>query len=364
MLIPLDRVLAPVCNRSARARILAAGLVLLLAGPAGVSHAQVRGKLNWAEKTLSDLKHDFGSVARGADASHIITVTNIYEEDLRLLHVGTTCGCTAAKPDKDLLKTGEVANIVVKMNTVKFQRQKNSNVDVTFSFTDKRGLTASKKVRIPISAYIRPDIVIEPGGVNFGLVESGAGAEQRVRVSYTGRSNWNIREVNTGNPYLSAEAVETSRQAGAVKYDLVVRVSPEAPLGVLRDKLVLKTADANVPVLVEAKVEPDIVVTPSVVTLGKLLKPGEEKTYTVVLKGRKPFVIEKIECNSKYECFKVRLSQERKIVHVLPLTFSPPEVSGQFDEEFTITVAGRPDPIVLKAQGTIVATTTSADTAD
>jgi hypothetical protein len=113
-------------------------------------------------------------------------------------------------------------------------------------------------------------------------------------------------------------------------------------------------------VLVEARVEPDIVVTPSVVTLGPNLKPGEEKTYTVVLKGREPFSIEKIECNSAHECFKVRLSQAPQKVHVLPLTFSPPNEPGEFEEEFTITVAGRPEPIVLKATGTIIAATTSA----
>lgn len=323
--------------------------------------------LNWAERMFSELKHDFGNVAKGADARHHITIKNLYEEEVRVLNVGTTCGCTAAKPDKELLRTGEVATIEVQMNTVKFSRQKNSNVDVTLSFTDKQGLTSSKTIRIPISAYIRPDVVIEPGGVNFGSVDVGAGAEQRVRVSYAGRSDWHITRVETASPYLQAQAVETSRSAGTVRYDLIVRVTPQAPLGQLLDKVTLHTDDQaspTVPVLVEAKVEPDIVVTPSIVTLGAALKPGEEKTYTVVLKGKKPFTIEKIECNSAHECFKVRMSQDAKAVHVLPLTFSPPDVPGSFEEEFTITVAGRPEPLVLKAQGTIIATTTSAQTAN
>lgn len=331
----------------------------LLGGLTSPAQAQ---NLNWAERMFSELKHDFGNVAKGADARHTITVTNIYEEDVRLLNVNTTCGCTAAQPDKDLLKTGDVASIEVKMNTVKFSRQKNSNVDVTVSFTDKRGITSSKTVRVPISAYIRPDVVVEPGGVNFGSVDAGAGAEQRVTVSYNGgRNDWHINRVEAANPYLQAQAVETSRGRGSARYNLVVRVSPDAPIGALRDKILLHTNDAKVPVLVEAKVEPDIVVTPSIVTLGDRLKPGEEKTYTVVLKGRKPFAIEKIECDSAHECFKVRLSKDAKTVHVLPLTFSPPDVPGEFEENFSISIAGRPEPIVLKAQGNIIATTTSAE---
>ena len=338
-------------------------VVALLCGSAQLAQAQQGRTLNWAEKMFSELKHDFGNVAKGADARHTITVTNLYEESVRILNVGTTCGCTAAKPDKELLKTGEVANIEVKMNTVKFSRQKNSNVDVSISFTDKRGITSTKSIRIPISAYIRPDVVIEPGGVNFGSVDVGSGAEQKVRVSYAGRNNWQITRVDTASPHLKAQAVETSRVNGKVKYDLIVQVTPDAPLGTLRDKITLHTNDTTsptVPVLVDARVEPDIVVTPSVVTLGKSLKPGEEKTYTVVLKGKEPFAIEKIECNSAHECFKVRLSQDAKTVHVLPLTFSPPDSPGDFNEEFTITVAGRPEPLVLRAEGTIIATATSA----
>lgn len=334
---------------------------LMVAGATSPTQAQ---ELNWAERMFSALRHDFGTVAKGADARHSISVQNIYEEDVRLLNVGTTCGCTAAKPDKDVLKTGEVAQIEVQMNTVKFSHQKNSNVDVTLSFTDKRGLTASKTVRIPISAYIRTDVTVEPGGVNFGSVGVGAGARQQVRISYTGgRNNWHITRVETGSPYLQAQAVESRRGGGRAQYNLVVQVKPDAPMGVLRDKITLHTDDTQaprVPVLVEARIEPDIVVSPSIVSLGPNLKPGEEKTYTVVLKGREPFAIEKIECNSAHECFKVRLSPDPKKVHVLPLTFSPPDEPGEFEEEFTITVAGRPEPIVLKATGTIIAATTAA----
>jgi hypothetical protein len=345
---------------SRRLLTLLCAAVLLLEG-GGLAEAQ---DLNWAERMFSALRHDFGTVAKGADARHTITVQNVYEENVRLLNVGTTCGCTAAKPDKDLLKTGEVARIEVQMNTVKFSHQKNSNVDVTLSFTDKRGLTASKTVRIPIAAYIRTDVTVEPGGVNFGSVGVGAGARQQVDVSYTGgRNNWHITRVETASPYLQAQAVESRRGGGRAQYNLVVQVKPDAPEGVLRDKIILHTDDAQapqIPVLVEARIEPDIVVSPSIVSLGPDLKPGEEKTYTVVLKGREPFAIEKIECNSAHECFKVRLSPDPKKVHVLPLTFSPPNEPGDFKEEFTITVAGRAEPLVIRAQGTIIASTTAA----
>ena len=113
-----------------------------------LQEAVPRAGEDWAEQMFSERSHDFGSVARGADVRHNIQVKNLYEETIRISNVGTTCGCTAAKPDREELKTGEIANIEVVMNTVKFLRDKNSNVDVTVTFDGR----TFKTVRIPIHA--------------------------------------------------------------------------------------------------------------------------------------------------------------------------------------------------------------------
>src|SRR5690606_38213670 len=118
---------------------------------------------------------------------HRIAIKNLYKEQVRIVNVGTTCGCTAASPSHEVLETGETAYIEVVMNTVKFKREKNSNVDVTVAFTDANGVSTSKTVRIPIAAYIRPDIVVEPGNVDFGIIDRGAGARLTAKVSYAGR---------------------------------------------------------------------------------------------------------------------------------------------------------------------------------
>jgi hypothetical protein len=330
---------------------------------AGGAEAQ---ELSWAHKMFSELRHDFGTVPRGADVRHSIAVKNVYQETVRIVNVGTTCGCTAAKPSQEVLKTGETAYVEVVMNTVKFSRQKDSNVDVTLSFTDARGLSSTKAVRIPISAYIRPDVVLEPGGVNFGSLDAGTGGERRITVSYAGRGDWHVRDVQVNSPYLQAEVVQTHRAPAAsgdttVRYDLIVKVQPNAPLGNIRDRLTLVTNDVanpQIPLLVEARIEPDIVVSPGTLPLGDIV-PGSERTYTVIIKGKKPFAIEKIECESDHECFKVRLSQDAKTVHVLPLTFIPPEVSGEFREQFTVTIAGRPEPLTFSATGKILTSVTS-----
>ncbi|MGD9858050.1 MAG: DUF1573 domain-containing protein [Planctomycetaceae bacterium] len=343
------------------------GISLALWGGGGGATAAKAQELNWAQRMFSELEHDFGNVASGSDTRHQIEVKNIYQEQVRILNVGTTCGCTAASPSKDVLETGETAYVEVVMNTVKFKQQKNSNVDVTLAFTDANGVATSKTVRIPISAYIRSDIVIEPGTVDFGAVDAGAGARRTARVSYAGRSNWSATRVEVNHEYLEASIVETQRTAGFngdafVTYELVVQVKPTAPVGVIRDKINLVTNDAanpKVPVLVEARVEPDIVVSPGTLPLGDIAA-GAERTYPVVIKGKKPFAIERIECESDQECFKVRLTKDSKLVHVLQLTFTSPDHPGAFQELFTVTVAGRPEPVTFSAVGKIVAAATDS----
>ena len=64
--------------------------------------------------------------------------------------------------------------------------------------------------------------------------------------------------------------------------------------------------------------------------------------------------IETIECDSDRECFKVKLSKEKKAVHVLPLTVVAPAESGDLDEVFTMTIDGRPEPLTFRAHGKIV----------
>ena len=302
----------------------------------------------WALKMFSEQqKIDFGRVARGSDARYPLKITNIYKETVHISSVRTTCGCSAATPSKSTLASRETAIVEVTMDTRKFQRQKNSNVIVTFD------APLFAEVRIPISAYIRTDVVLTPGAANFGAVEHGQSAQQSLEIAYAGRNDWQIREVKTNSEHLTAEVTETARGNGRVNYTLQVSLRPDAPVGVLNQQILLVTDDADpyVPVLVTARVEADIMLT-APDSLGTL-RPGEEKTFNVVLRGRRPFAVEKIECESDMEAFKVRLTKEARPIHVLPFTVTPPEKPGEFNEEFTVTIAGRPEPLTFSVYGRI-----------
>lgn len=305
---------------------------------------------SWVYTLFDEKSHDFGNVARGADVKHRLKVTNPFEETIHVVSIGKTCGCTNAAAAFETLKTHEEGYINVAMDTVKFLGEKKSNVLATFRFDG--GATAT--AQIPIRSFIRSDVVVQPGAADFGTVDLGVGSVKTLQIDYAGRGDWKIQDFQQTNPYINVEIAEQQRTARGVRYQMQVSLKPDAPIGVVRDRIVLTTNDngnSTVPVLVEAKVEPDIVVSPARVPLG-ILQPGQEKTVNVVVRGKKPFVISEVVCDAA-DCFAVRLGEQARPVHVVPLTVKTPTDTGELSERFEVTIAGRNEPVIFEAYGTV-----------
>ena len=311
-------------------------------------------ELNWAQKMLEKQSIDFGVVARGADCRTQLKVRNLYKEDIRITEVRTSCGCSSAKKVVDVIPSGETTYLDISMDTVRFMRQKDSAAIVTF-FEPSKGLI--QEVRIPLSVYIRTDVVLTPGKVEFGIVDLGQTAQRTIEIAYAGRPDWQISGVQVSNPLLKASVAEKSRNGGSCSYVLTVDLAASPTAGLLQDQLLLVTNDSSnphVPVPVEARVESDITITPSEVVFGAM-KVGQTRTLNVVIRSRKPITIEKIEREKGDEAFKVRLPTEARPVHILPLTFAPTEGSGDYEDVFTVTITGRPEPVTFRAKARLEA---------
>src|SRR5262249_49668460 len=151
------------------------------------------------------------------------------------------------------------AFVEMSLDTRRYVRERNSNVIVTFDFP------AYQEVTIPIKAYIRTDVVLTPGSAEFGQVFQGTGEERQIVVNYAGRPNWTIKQVACNSEHLAVKLQETSRGPDRVDYNLVVSLKSTAPVGDIREQLRIITDDVNspeIPLLVEAHVQPEISVTP------------------------------------------------------------------------------------------------------
>ncbi len=283
-------------------------LFCLLAAPAAAA--------DWAKKMFTtELDHNFGTVARAAKVDHVFEMTNPFEETIHIAAVRASCGCSTPTIMKDNLATWEKGGIHVRYNTRTFTGRRSATITVII---DKPYYA---EVQLHVKGYIRSDVVIHPGVVQFDSIDEGSIAERIVSVSYAGRSDWQIVDVQSGNTNFEVELDETRRQAGRVDYRLLVRAKGSLAAGYFNDQLVLVTNDrraTQVPLRVEGNVIPRLTVSPASLYLGVVM-PGQTVTKTLIVKGKEPFRITKVSCEDG--CFEFKPSQEKKPLHVVPVVF-------------------------------------------
>ena len=298
---------------------------VLFAMPLSIFLGLSASATDWATEMFETTEHDFGSVARSAKAEFEFVLSNIYVEDVHIAGVRSSCGCTHATIKQPTLKTYEKGAIVASINTKAFLGHKGATITVTF---DK---PYYGEAQLHVRSFIRSDVVVEPGSVELGSVDQGTAADKAVSVNHTGGYNWAITGVKSANPHVSANVEEIERNGGQVSYKLSVHLDENAPAGYIKDHLILVTNDHNspeVPVLVEGRVMTGVTVSPASLFMG-VVKPGQEVTKQLVVRGKKPFRILSVSCEQG--CFKFGASdqQQLKTVHLVPVTFVGGDESGK-----------------------------------
>lgn len=304
----------------------------------------------WADALVDTKKIDFGVIATGSEAVKIVVIENKLTSHVHVSSVSTACKCAQAKiPEKTLLAPGEKTSVEIRMNTLAFSKQRDTSLSIFFDSPQ------FAEVRIPISAYIRTDVVFDPGKVDFGIVDFLAGATRRVRISYAGRPDWTIRDVKISGKELTASLKETSRQGGNVTYDLEMTLAKDARSGRLRDIVTLVTDDAAnpyVPLIVEGEIVPDIRISKTNNFLGRLT-PGQTKNFNLIVNGKQPFLVEDVDCKSLEDCLNVKKSDKENRVQQVNIEFKVPENPGKFEEEMQLKIKGREETYKFTVSGTV-----------
>jgi len=296
--------------------------LVLLGGSASLAQ-------EWANKMFDGLQHDFGTVARGAKVEHRFVLTNLYKEDIHISGARSSCGCTTPEISRPTLKTFEKGEVIAKFNTHSFLGQRSATVTVTID----RPFYA--EVQLQISGYIRSDVVLTPGAVEFGSLDQGSGTEKKIKVHYAGRDDWQITGVKSANPHLEAQAAEISRGGGQVLYELTVRLKDDAPVGYLDEQLTVLTNDrraTSFPVDVEGRIVPEVTIASSL-TLGTL-SPGQQVKKQIIVKGKAPFRVLAVECDNP--AFQFEIPGEAKSLHLIPVTFTAGETVGKVSQKIRI----------------------------
>ncbi|MCU0958686.1 MAG: DUF1573 domain-containing protein [Pirellulaceae bacterium] len=285
---------------------------------------------SWARKMFKVTEHDFGTVAKGSKAEFDFELQNIFEEDVHISHVRSSCGCTEPQITKQSLKTWDKSAIRAVFNTRSFIGSRSATLTVVID------QPYYAEVQLSVRGYIRADVLFTPGGVSFGEIEQGGTTEQWVSVSYAGRSDWSIVDVRSANANLEVELTDPERRFGRVSYKMLVRLKGDAPAGYLQDQLTIVTNDSynsSLELPVEGRVVSPLTVSPASLFLG-VLKPGETVEKKLFVKGTKPFRILSIECDG--DCFKFSTTDKVTATHLIPITYTAGEAPGKITQKIAI----------------------------
>jgi Protein of unknown function (DUF1573) len=311
-------------------RWLSAAIICL----AGLAAQAARGEA-WVNKMFDQREHDFGTVARGADTVHRFPVKNIYKQDVELVSVRSSCGCTTPSIEKKLLKTYEVGYVVARFNTRTFTGMHGATLTVEVRWNDN-GMTRRGETQLRVNGNIRGDVVFKPGAIQFDAVEQGSVVEQRVEVTYAGRSSWKIVDVRGASSDFEVELTQKQRYSGRVGYELLVRLKESAAAGYFNEQLVLVTNDEQnprIPIHVAGRIIPQISVAPESVLLGDVTL-GQQVSKKVIVRGKKPFRILSVDCDE--DSFQFKTDDRASERHIIEIVFDAKKDLGNVKQTIHI----------------------------
>lgn len=295
-----------------RATIVCAAMLLLLFA----IESKSTNADDLRKKLITETRHDFGAVARGAKSLHRFVINNPYSKPIIIASVRSSCGCTTATfSTKEIAPFGS-GEIIADFNTRSFLGKKNATITVSFTQPYRT------EIQLIVSGYIRSDIVFDPGSISFQNVDSGVTKTLSTTISYAGSSLWKIEDIQSGCPYLSAELVELERSSKLVKYRLMTTIDENAPVGHLNAELIVVTNDRKmnkVPLTVVANVNSPLSVSPSQISIPSL-ENGIVKKTRLVLRGNEGFQITAVQC--KDPRVDIKVASTTKKVHLVTVTFN------------------------------------------
>ena len=282
---------------------------------------------SWGAALFPTKQHDFGQVALGADAEFRFELTNIYDREVKLLNVRSSCGCTAAQLSTSLLQSGDTGAVIVRFNTSGQHLRSKSAVLTVQLETVISGTRKIDTVQLFVSGYIRPDVLLTPGRVEFGAVSEGTVMERTLQLEYTGHSGWALTKVVRSLPFIYAKAEEVRREQGTVVYAITVTLKEGAPVGYVKDILRFttnemqpgRTGPVEIDVPIQGVVTSALHAAPSPMLIG-VLTPGETATKSIVVRSDTPFRITNIAAADKR--FRFAFSDHDSVVQLISVSFS------------------------------------------
>jgi hypothetical protein len=333
-------------------RVLLVGVLWL--GTISLANARAAA-VGWVDAVLppASRSHDFGTVVRGSKIRHVFTIANTTDSRVRIADWRTKCGCTDVKAGARVIPPGTQTTLEATIDTTKFTGPKRSGLTLIF---DEPSYV---QVDLNLTCFIRGDVTVNPGLIDFGVVRRGKGSPTKTLVlTYAGgRPDWEIKQIKTRTSGVKIVSNEQGRSAdGQVNYLLTATLQSDLPVGSFKDEAKISSNDAQeapLPITVAATIQGAVTVAPSIINFGPV-KPGQTVTKAVIVRGSEPFSIQRAT-PSKPDLKFDPPADQAKPVHNLLLKFTAPSQTGPYHATIDVTTSLEDEPPAqLKTFATVV----------
>ena len=314
---------------------------IIIAGLLAAGASLAAAPADWTAAVFPERSHDFGTVARGSKVRHSFPIVNSTNEILHIKSWRTKCGCTDVKVGAREIPPGTQTTIEAVIDTTNYTGYKPSGLILSLD------RPTPVDIDLNLTCFIRTDLTLNPGQVDFGIVNRSAAPEARLDLVYAGaQADWAISSALTISEHVTAKLQEQGRSAGgSVTYHLAVKLNPSVPVGFFKDEITLKTNDPTgptIPISVAATVQSNVTVTPSVINVGAI-RPGETVQKTFVVRSAQPFKVIAME-SSQPDLVVAAAPADAKPLHALQFNFKAPSAPGAFNATVEIQTDLKDEP--------------------
>lgn len=299
---------------------------------------------------LKKLVHDFGDVEQGKAVTTQFEFTNVGDEDLEILDVATSCGCTTAKPEKNIYKPGESGSIPVTFNSKRFSGAITKRVTITTNTPSK------PKVEVTIKAEVLVDVNLKPESIFMAKAMPGMVTESKIEASTTKLAKLEISDVKIEPEFLSAEAVRVDDK----NVNIVVKADgSKFPAGKnrLNGYMTFKTNSKNqetVRASITINVEHPIRVTPRNVYF-YASKAGKSRKMMVNMRSTQGQDFKVLTMSSDLDFLELSNGKDDALVKLINVVLSDKAPQGKFQGTITLkTDMKGQEEIQVPVRGSVV----------
>jgi hypothetical protein len=221
---PLDLLLF-VLIPLACALVLASGHVLAGESPKDATYARIQ----FVEKA-----YDFGTMYQNEEASHVFTFRNIGNDVLKIEKVKSSCGCTAALPQKRELDPGDETTMTVtfKSGSMRNRVTKRVHIDTNDAVEPRMTLT--------ITATVKVEVEVSPSGVYVRNLGVGEIVQRDVEIAPVSVKSFRILQTSADHPAVIVKKILPPAKPEE-PYKLTIQLGPISQPGRVSAKVLVRT---------------------------------------------------------------------------------------------------------------------------